>query len=177
MEALLDRKRLILVTAHRRENFDAGMEQICGAVKAIVETVPDAAAILPVHPNPNVKGPIERLLGGVRGVHLTAPVDYGPFVWLLDRAALILTDSGGIQEEATALGKPMLVMRDVTERPEALASGNALLVGAHQDRIVRHACAVLTDPVQRARMSTPSDVFGDGRAAERIVAALGAWRA
>ena len=172
VEALIAGKRLVLVTAHRRENFDAGLAEICLALKALAERFEDIVAILPVHPNPNVKGPIEGLLTGVRGVHLIAPVDYGPFVWLLDRASLVLTDSGGIQEEATALGKPMLVMREVTERPEALAAGNALLVGAHRDAIVEHAASVLSDEAVRLAMSTPSDVFGDGRAAARIAAAL-----
>ncbi len=173
----LEGKRLVLVTAHRRENFDGGLAEICGALSALVDRFDDIAVVLPVHPNPNVKEPIERLLGKVERVYLTDPVDYGPFVWLLDRAVLILTDSGGIQEEATALGKPMLVMRDVTERPEAIAAGNGLLVGAHQDAIVQHASRLLSDPGALAAMSRVSDVFGDGRAATRIVEALEAWRA
>jgi UDP-N-acetylglucosamine 2-epimerase (non-hydrolysing) len=141
-----------------------------------VQRFEDIAVVLPVHPNPNVKGPIEASLSQVERVRLVSPVDYGPFVWLLDRAALILTDSGGIQEEATALGKPMLVMRDVTERPEAIASGNGLLVGAHEAAIVGQASRLLADPAALAAMSKPSDVFGDGRAAERIVEALASWR-
>ena len=177
IEARLDGKRLVLVTAHRRENFDGGMAEICGAISDLVARFADIAVVLPVHPNPNVKGPIERLLSGVERVHLTDPVDYGPFVWLLDRATLILTDSGGIQEEATALGKPMLVMREVTERPEAIAAGNGLLVGARREAIVGHASRLLSDPGELASMSKASDVFGDGRAAERIVRALEAWRA
>ena len=170
-------KRLVLVTAHRRENFDGGMSEICGALKALVERFEDVAIVLPVHPNPNVKGPIQRMLSEVDRVDLIDPVDYGPFVWLLDRATLILTDSGGIQEEATALGKPMLVMRDVTERPEAIAAGNGLLVGAHQAAIVEHASRLLSHADQLAAMSRVSDVFGDGQAAGRIVGALEAWRA
>jgi UDP-N-acetylglucosamine 2-epimerase (non-hydrolysing) len=173
---LLEGRRLVLVTAHRRENFDQGLLQICGAITALVERFGDIAVVLPVHPNPNVKGPIEASLSRVDRVRLIAPVDYGPFVWLLDRAALILTDSGGIQEEATALGKPMLVMRDVTERPEAIASGNGLLVGAHEGPIVEHASRLLSEPAALAAMSRPSAVFGDGRAAERIVEALASWR-
>ena len=172
LEALIAGKRLVLVTAHRRENFDAGLAEICLALKTLTERFDDIVAVLPVHPNPNVKGPIEGLLTGVRGVHLIAPVDYGPFVWLLDRAHLVLTDSGGIQEEATALGKPMLVMRDVTERPEALAAGAALLVGAHHDVIVERAATLLSDETVYQAMSVPSNVFGDGRAAARIAAAL-----
>ena len=177
VEERLDGKRLVLVTAHRRENFDGGMAEICGALKALVERFDDIAVVLPVHPNPNVKGPIQRMLSNVDRVDLIDPVDYGPFVWLLDRATLILTDSGGIQEEATALGKPMLVMRDVTERPEAIAAGNGLLVGAHQAAIVEHASRLLSHADQLAAMSRVSDVFGDGQAASRIVGALEAWRA
>jgi UDP-N-acetylglucosamine 2-epimerase (non-hydrolysing) len=176
LETALAGRRLVLVTAHRRENFDTGLDEICRALKALVERFADIVAVLPVHPNPNVKGPIERMLGGVERVHLTAPVDYGPFVWLLDRAYLILTDSGGVQEEATALGRPMLVMRDVTERPEAIAAGGALLVGAHSGPIVEKASALLTDQGLYARMSKGSDVFGDGRAAGRIVETLRTWR-
>ena len=176
LEAAIGARRLILVTAHRRENFDAGLEEICGALKALVERFEDVVAVLPVHPNPNVKGPIERMLTGVPRIRLTAPVDYGPFVWLLDRANLILTDSGGIQEEATSLGKPMLVMREVTERPEAIAAGGALLVGARRGPIVEQASALLSDPALHARMSRRADVFGDGHAAARIVEALRAWR-
>jgi len=172
LRPLLEGKRLLLVTAHRRENFDGGLAEICVALKALVERFEDIAVVLPVHPNPNVKGPIERLLGGTDRIHLTEPLDYGPFVWLLDRAVLILTDSGGIQEEATALGKPILVMRDVTERPEALASGNAVLVGAHSRRIVPGATRLLSDPALYARTAVASAVFGDGAAAARIVGAL-----
>ena len=172
LEAELEGRRLVLVTAHRRENFDAGMDEICRALKTLAERFDDILIVLPVHPNPNVKGPIEAQLDGVSRVKLIAPVDYGPFVWLIDRAAIILTDSGGIQEEATALGKPMLVMREVTERPEAIAAGGALLVGAHADAISGKAIQILTDAALYRRMSKGSDVFGDGRAAERIVAAL-----
>ena len=176
LDAALQGRRLVLVTAHRRENFDGGLGEICLALKTLTERFPDIVAVLPVHPNPNVKGPIERLLTGVERIHLIAPVDYGPFVWLLDRATLILTDSGGIQEEATALGRPMLVMRDVTERPEAIAAGGALLVGAHSGPIVEQASALLTDRALYQRMSAGSGVFGDGHAAQRIVDALQAWR-
>ena len=172
LEAELQGRRLVLVTAHRRENFDAGMDEICRALKALVERFDDILIVLPVHPNPNVKGPIEAQLSGVSRVKLIAPVDYGPFVWLIDRAAIILTDSGGIQEEATALGRPMLVMREVTERPEAIAAGGALLVGARSGAIFDKASEILTDSELYRRMSKGSDVFGDGRAAERIVAAL-----
>ncbi len=172
LEALLEGKRLVLVTAHRRENFDRGLDEICAALKALVERFEDIAVVLPVHPNPNVKGPIEQSLAATDRIHLVEPVDYGPFVWLLDRAHLILTDSGGIQEEATSLGKPMLVMRDVTERPEAVAAGPAMLVGASRERIVAQATALLSDPALYARTAVASDVFGDGAAAGRIIDAL-----
>jgi UDP-N-acetylglucosamine 2-epimerase len=176
LDPVLQGRRLVLVTAHRRENFDRGLIEICAAIRALAERFEDVVVVLPVHPNPNVKGPIEAALSQVPRVCLTRPVDYGPFVWLLDRATLILTDSGGIQEEATALGKPMLVMREVTERPEAIASGNGLLVGAHQDAIIEQASRLLSDPEALAAMSRPSTVFGDGRAAGRIVEALASWR-
>ena len=172
LEVELQGKRLVLVTAHRRENFDAGMDEICRALKTLAERFEDILVVLPVHPNPNVKGPIEAQLADTPRVKLIAPVDYGPFVWLIDRAAIILTDSGGIQEEATALGRPMLVMRDVTERPEAVAAGGALLVGAHAEIIAGRATELLTDPVLYGRMSQGSDVFGDGHAAERIARGL-----
>jgi UDP-N-acetylglucosamine 2-epimerase (non-hydrolysing) len=175
LQAEIEDKRLVLVTAHRRENFDQGMDEICSALKRLAGRFGDIVVVLPVHPNPNVKGPIEAQLSGVERVRLIAPVDYGPFVWLMDRAALILTDSGGIQEEGTALGKPMLVMRDVTERPEAVTAGGAVLVGAHAGPIVETASKLLSDPELYARMSKGSDVFGDGRAADRIVAGLRGW--
>ena len=175
LDAALEGKRLVLVTAHRRENFDAGMDEICRSLRTLAERFDDIVIVLPVHPNPNVKGPIEAQLSDARGIRLIAPVDYGPFVWLIDRAAIILTDSGGIQEEATALGKPMLVMRDVTERPEAVAAGGAVLVGAHSGPIVDKATALLTDEALYGRMSRGSDVFGDGHAADRIVTALRDW--
>jgi UDP-N-acetylglucosamine 2-epimerase (non-hydrolysing) len=175
LEEQLQGKRLVLVTAHRRENFDAGLDEICRALKTLAESFDDILVVLPVHPNPNVKGPVEAQLKGVSRISLIAPVDYGPFVWLIDRAAIILTDSGGIQEEATALGKPMLVMREVTERPEAIAAGGALLVGAHAGVITQRASELLTDAAIYRRMSTGSDVFGDGHAAERIAASLRDW--
>lgn len=172
IERLLEGKRLLLVTAHRRESFDTGLAEICGALKDIVARFEDVAVVLPVHPNPRVKGPIESLLSGVDRVILTAPIDYGPFVALMQRAELILTDSGGIQEEGAALGKAILVMRDTTERAEAIAAGNAKLVGKHRDTILEHASTLLSAPAKLAEMAKPSDVFGDGLAATRIAAAL-----
>lgn len=172
VEPHLAGKRLVLVTAHRRESFDTGLAEICHALRAIVDKFDDVLVVLPVHPNPRVKMPIESLLTGVDRVLLTAPIDYGPFVALMQHADLILTDSGGIQEEATALGKAILVMRDTTERPEAVQAGNARLVGANRSAIVDQALALLSDPRKLAEMARPSDVFGDGMAAHRIAAAL-----
>jgi UDP-N-acetylglucosamine 2-epimerase (non-hydrolysing) len=164
--------RLVLVTAHRRESFDTGLAEICRALRDMAAKFDDIVVVLPVHPNPRVKGPIENLLSGVDRVILTEPIDYGPFVALMQHAQLILTDSGGIQEEATALGKAILVMRDTTERPEAVQAGNAKLVGAHHNAIVEHAFSLLSAPEKLAQMARPSDVFGDGMAAKRIAAAL-----
>lgn len=171
LTAALEGRTLVLVTAHRRESFDSGLSEIAQALRDLVERFSDIVVVLPVHPNPRVSGPIRELLQGVDRVLLTSPLDYGPFVALLDRAALVLTDSGGIQEEAATLGKPMLVMRDTTERPEALTTG-ALLVGARRERIVEAASALLTDRARLTAMAQPSTIFGDGRAGERIAAAL-----
>jgi UDP-N-acetylglucosamine 2-epimerase len=165
-------ERLVLVTAHRRESFESGLAEICGALRTLVAETSDIVVVFPVHPNPNVKGQIEQLLGGIDRIHLCAPIDYGSFVWLLNQAFMVLTDSGGIQEEASALGKPMLVLRAVTERPEALSMGNALLVGAQKEAILEHSRALLTDGALHKRMATASSAFGDGRAAEQIMSSL-----
>jgi UDP-N-acetylglucosamine 2-epimerase (non-hydrolysing) len=169
--AAIEGRTLVLVTAHRRESFDGGLQEIALALRDLAQRFDDIAIVLPVHPNPRVSGPIRELLEGVERILLTSPLDYGPFVALLDKAALILTDSGGIQEEAATLGKPMLVMRDTTERPEAITAG-ALLVGAQRGRIVEAASALLTERARLTQMARPSDIFGDGRAGERIAAAL-----
>ncbi len=165
-------KRLILVTMHRRESFDSGIASACAAIAELVARFSDTAVVLPVHPNPNVKGEVERQLGNLERVHLVEPQEYGHFVWLLDKAHLILTDSGGIQEEATALGKPMLILRDVTERPEAIHGVNARLIGADAKRLTDEAGAILADAALHREMSAPSAVFGDGMAGERIVRIL-----
>jgi UDP-N-acetylglucosamine 2-epimerase (non-hydrolysing) len=170
--AALKGKRLVLVTAHRRESFDGGLAEIAHAIRDLVQRFDDIVIVLPVHPNPRVKASLEELLKGVDRVFLIAPADYGPFVALMHHAALILTDSGGVQEEGTAIGKAILVMRDTTERPEAIEAGNAILVGAHREAIVRHASALLSDAAKLAQMSKPSDVFGDGKAGQRVAAAL-----
>lgn len=160
-------RRVILVTGHRRENFGDGMESVCRAL-ARLATEPDVDIVYPVHPNPNVLNPVNRLLGGIPNVHLIPPQDYLPFVYLMSRAHFLITDSGGIQEEAPSLGKPVLVMRDTTERPEALSAGTVCMVGVDEERIVAQACRLLRDPDHYQRMSTAHNPYGDGRAADRI---------
>ena len=167
-----NRRRLVLVTAHRRESFGRGLARICNALARLAERQ-DVAIVWPVHPNPQVHGAVHRLLGRHRRIHLVAPLSYRRFVWLLGQADLVLTDSGGIQEEAPALGKPVLVLREVTERPEAVAAGAARLVGTDPERIVTEAARLLDDPAAHAAMATRRLPFGDGHAAERIVAVLG----
>ncbi len=164
-------KRLILVTGHRRENFGQGMENICHALLDLAKR-PDIEIVYPVHMNPNVRTPIERLLAGHPGIHCIAPQDYLPFVYLLDRAAIVLTDSGGIQEEAPALGKPVLVMRDTTERPEALEAGAIELVGTSREKIVETCNSLLDDTQKYKQMAQVRHLYGDGKASERIAAII-----
>ena len=166
-----DNRRIILVTAHRRENFDGGMERIAAALLKIVESE-DVLALFPVHPNPNVLGPIQAMLGNHPRIRLLPPQDYVPFVRLLSRSYLVLTDSGGVQEEAPALGKPVLVMRDTTERPEGVEAGTALLVGTDPSLIAREALRLLHDRQHYLRMSRAHNPFGDGHASERIIDVL-----
>lgn len=165
----LDDRRMVLVTGHRRENFGAGFENICGALRAIAEDN-HVQVVYPAHLNPNVQEPVKRLLGGVRGVHLIDPQDYQPFVWLMRRAHLIVTDSGGVQEEAPSLGKPVLVMRETTERPEALAAGTVKLVGTDAQAICAEAGRLLQDAAAHAAMARAQNPYGDGKAAARIQA-------
>jgi UDP-N-acetylglucosamine 2-epimerase (non-hydrolysing) len=165
-------KRILVVTAHRRENHGEPLRQICLALREIATIYPDVVIVYPVHPNPNVTGPVYSLLGQVPGVVLLPPLDYMPFVHLLKRSYLVLTDSGGIQEEAPGLGKPVLVLRNVTERPEALEAGTARLVGTEQASIVREVGLLLDDRGDYASMAHAANPYGDGRAAERIVDAL-----
>jgi UDP-N-acetylglucosamine 2-epimerase (non-hydrolysing) len=168
-----DSERVILVTAHRRENFGTPLERIFGALRTIaLEYAGKVTLIYPVHLNPNVQEPAHRLLDGLPNLRLIEPVDYLNMVQLMKRAHLILTDSGGIQEEAPALGKPVLVLREKTERPEALQAGTARLVGTDPDRIVGETRRLLEDPQAYTAMARAVNPFGDGRAAERIVAAL-----
>lgn len=163
-------ERVVLLTAHRRESFGTGLRNICEAVRAAVRRWPDLRVIYPVHPNPNVSDMATRELRNCERVDLVAPFGYRDFVGLLDRAWLVLTDSGGIQEEAPALHKPVLVLRDVTERPEAVESGTARLVGTDPATILAAIERLHEDPSEYARMAAAPNPFGDGRAAERIVA-------
>ena len=164
-------KRLILVTAHRRENFGVGIENICLALKQLAERT-DVEIVYPVHLNPNVQEPVNRLLKDVPHVTLLPPLDYGPIVHLMKNATLILTDSGGLQEEAPSLGIPVLVMRETTERPEGVDAGALRLVGTDTSRILQEATRLLEDQSEYVKMAKASNPYGDGHAAERIVAAL-----
>jgi UDP-N-acetylglucosamine 2-epimerase (non-hydrolysing) len=159
----------VLITGHRRENFGDGIEQICRAIAVLAERFPDHRFVYPVHLNPNVLTHVNRLLGGLANVRLIAPQNYRTFVALMARCRLVLTDSGGVQEEAPSLGKPVLVMRDTTERPEGVAAGTARLVGPKADAIVEHATRLLTDETAYRAMATARNPYGDGYAAERIV--------
>ena len=164
---------LVLVTAHRRENFGVPLEQICAALKSLAETYGDGIHLVyPVHLNPNVQEPVYRLLGDVSNITLLPPLDYLPLVSLMKRATLVLTDSGGLQEEAPGLGIPVLVMRAVTERPEGVSAGIVKLVGTDKDCIVGEARRLLDDPEAHAAMAHAANPYGDGHAAERIVDAL-----
>ena len=166
-------KQVILVTGHRRESFGAGFENICRALAEIAHARPEVTIVYPVHLNPNVREPVMRLLsGGHTNVHLIEPVEYLPFVWLMDRAHLIITDSGGVQEEAPSLGKPVLVMRETTERPEAVEAGTVKLVGTDRATIVAETLRLLDDPAAWRAMSLAHNPYGDGMAAGRIAEIL-----
>jgi UDP-N-acetylglucosamine 2-epimerase (non-hydrolysing) len=161
-------KRLILVTGHRRENFGAGFESMCHALRDIA-VEPGVQVLYPVHLNPQVQAPVHRILGNIANVHLIEPQDYLPFVYLMKRSHLILTDSGGIQEEAPSLGKPVLVMRDTTERPEAVAAGTVRLVGVDRARIVSETSRLLNDETAYQQMAFAHNPYGDGFACQRIL--------
>lgn len=165
-------KRLILVTGHRRESFGEGFESICKALRIIAESRDDVQIIYPVHLNPNVREPVQRILTEVQGIYLIEPQEYLPFVYLMERSYLIITDSGGVQEEAPSLGKPVLVMRDTTERPEAVDAGTVKLVGTDSDRIVSEVLKLLSDNAAYDLMSKAHNPYGDGKAAIRIVNSL-----
>ncbi|KHS92218.1 UDP-N-acetylglucosamine 2-epimerase [Pectobacterium brasiliense] len=167
-----DNKKLILVTGHRRESFGGGFERICSALADIARRHPEVQIVYPVHLNPNVSEPVNRILSGIDNVMLIAPQDYLPFVYLMNRSYMILTDSGGIQEEAPSLGKPVLVMRDTTERPEAVEAGTVKLVGTEVTSIVDAVSTLLTDEEAYQAMSRAHNPYGDGQACQRIVDAL-----
>lgn len=164
-------RKLIAVTAHRRESFGAGFERIAAALGRLARR-PDVQIVYPVHPNPNVQAPIRRALAGLPNVFLIDPLDYVPFVDLMRRAHFLLTDSGGIQEEGPSLGKPVLVLRETTERPEAVAAGTVKLVGTDENRIVAEATILLDDPDEHRRMSLIHNPYGDGTASGRIADAV-----
>jgi UDP-N-acetylglucosamine 2-epimerase (non-hydrolysing) len=170
--------RVVLITGHRRESYGTGFENICRSIGSLAQRFPDVHFVYPVHLNPNVREPVMRILGagrstpaGASNIHLIEPLSYLAFVWLMNRSTLILTDSGGVQEEAPSLGKPVLVMRDRTERPEAVRVGTARVVGSDRERIVSEVSRLLTDPAAYHEMSRSHNPYGDGHAAERVVRA------
>lgn len=165
-------KRYVLITGHRRENFGEGFESICKALSRLATANPETHFIYPVHLNPNVQEPVKRLLGEATNVQLIEPLGYEPFVYLMQNAYLVLTDSGGVQEEAPGLGKPVLVMRDTTERPEAVESGTVKLVGTDADLIVQEVQKLLDDAALYEEMSRAHNPYGDGQASGRIVSSL-----
>ncbi|MBZ4191527.1 non-hydrolyzing UDP-N-acetylglucosamine 2-epimerase [Niabella beijingensis] len=162
-------KRLILVTGHRRENHGQGFINICEALKQIATANPDVQIIYPVHLNPNVKGPVYEILSGINNIKLIEPLAYPAFVWLMNQAYIIITDSGGVQEEAPSLGKPVLVMRDTTERPEAVEAGTVILVGTDKQKIIFQTQSLLDSKERYEQMSALHNPYGDGKACERIV--------
>jgi len=165
-------RRCVLITGHRRENFGQGFRDLCQAIRELAARHGDWDFVYPVHMNPNVRKPVNDILAGLPNVHLIEPLDYAPFVWLMNESDLILTDSGGVQEEAPSLGKPVLVTREVTERPEAVEAGTVRLVGVDQGRIIEAVEELLQNADLYARMSQAHNPYGDGRAAGRIVEAL-----
>jgi UDP-N-acetylglucosamine 2-epimerase (non-hydrolysing) len=161
--------KMILVTGHRRENHGQGFINICTALKEIAEENPHVDIVYPVHLNPNVQKPVKELLSGIPNVHLIEPLQYEQFIYMIDKSSFIITDSGGVQEEAPSLGKPVLVMRDTTERPEALDAGTVKLVGTDIQLIIKEAQALLDDEEAYTRMSQASNPYGDGHACEKII--------
>ena len=164
-----DHRPLVLITGHRRESFGQGFEDICRAISSLAADFPDTAFVYPMHLNPNVREPVVRLLGGRSNVHLIEPLGYLPFVALMNRSTLILTDSGGVQEEAPSLGKPVLVMRDTTERPEAVTAGTVRLVGTDYDKITNQVGLLLSDSAAYQAMAHAHNPYGNGQATGRIL--------
>lgn len=164
-----EKRRIILITGHRRENFGKGFINICSSLKNIAENNPDIDIVYPVHLNPNVQEPVKNILSNISNIYLIEPLQYESFVYFMSKSYLILTDSGGIQEEAPSLGKPVLVMRNTTERPEALAAGTVKLVGTSRTSIVREVQRLLDDDVEYGKMSLAHNPYGDGKASQRII--------
>ena len=171
MSQLDESRKLILVTGHRRENFGEGVLNICKALLEISRSA-EVEILYPVHLNPNILGPVHELLGSVPNIHLVEPLDYESFVWMMDKSYLVITDSGGVQEEAPSLGKPVLVMRDKTERPEAVEAGTVILVGTDREKIVSETLSLLGDEERYNRMSRLHNPYGDGKASGRIAGFL-----
>ncbi len=170
-QSLLDSmkgKQVVLVTGHRRESFGDGFEDLCRAIRDLADQHEDAQFVYPMHLNPNVREPVNRVLAGHERISLIEPLSYEPFVWLMNRSTIVLTDSGGVQEEAPSLGKPVLVMRETTERPEGVDAGNARLVGTNYDKIVQHVSLLLREPSERNKMAAVNNPYGDGTASKRI---------
>jgi len=164
-----EKRKLVLITGHRRENFGQGFVDLCTAIKTLADDHCDWDFIYPVHLNPNVQKPVNDILGDADNIFLIDPQDYAPFVWLMNKSDLILTDSGGIQEEGPSLGKPVLVMRDVTERPEAVDAGTVVLVGTDKDKIIKNVENVLSNESEYLKMSRAHNPYGDGKAVSRII--------
>jgi UDP-N-acetylglucosamine 2-epimerase (non-hydrolysing) len=162
-------RSVVLVTGHRRESFGDGFEDICHAIRQVADTFPEVVFVYPVHLNPNVRQPVQRILGDHPRICLIEPQDYASFVWLMDHATIVLTDSGGVQEEAPSLGKPVLVMRETTERPEGIRAGNARLVGVNREKIIAGLVDLLTHPAERQKMAQARNPYGDGQSARQIV--------
>ena len=168
----LQQSRTILVTGHRRENFGDGFKQICEALQTVAKQKPDVQIVYPVHLNPNVREPVNRILSNLPNLHLIEPLEYQQFVYLMNQSTFILTDSGGLQEEAPSLGKPVLVMRDTTERPEAVKAGTVKLVGTNQQTIVNETMHLLNNSEAYRKMAYAHNPYGDGSASEKIMEAL-----
>lgn len=163
---------VVLITGHRRESFGGGFEDMCQAIRDVAEAQEKVHFVYPVHLNPKVREPVNRILGDHDRIHLIEPLTYEPFVWLMNRATVILTDSGGVQEEAPSLGKPVLVMRDTTERPEGIEAGNARLVGVDRNKIIEQLTLLLTDETEREKMASINNPYGDGTSAKQIADVL-----
>ena len=172
IEALVGNRPVVLITGHRRESFGPGFEDMCNAIKEVANEFSDYEFVYPVHLNPKVQEPVRRLLGDQKRIHLIEPLSYEPFVWLINRSTVVLTDSGGVQEEAPSLGKPVLVMRETTERPEGVEAGNAKLVGVNRDKIVSELSLLLRSEEERNKMASVNNPYGDGTTCKQIAEIL-----